>query len=190
VPGEFLPQIKGDIMKARKLFVTNAVIAAAFLLQVSGAAKAQGWDSCSARVQQDERDARQMADRYGYDSREAQHERAELQRDAQNCAYNNSARAFNDGDRDDLRYRSSNGYRGDQNFDGRYNPASQNGYRDGIAMGQKDLRKGKRYRPQKNDQYEDADRGYNRNYGDKDLYRNEYRQAFERGYADGYGSWR
>jgi hypothetical protein len=177
-------------MKSRKLFVTNAIIAAAVLLQTSGAVSAQGWNSCSARVQQDEREARQAADRYGYDSREARHERTELQRDARNCGYNNSTPAFNDGDRDELRYRNSNDYRGDHNYDGRYNPAFQNGYRDGVAMGQKDLRKGKPYRPQKNDQYEDADRGYNRNYGDKNLYKNEYRQAFERGYSDGFGSWR
>ena len=179
-------------MKSQKLFAINAVIAAVVLLVAGGAVRAQGWDSCAARIRQDQRALQQAADRYGYDSQQAQHERAELQRDAQNCGYNYnySARAYNDGDRDDGYYRNSGGDRDDQNYYGRYNPSYDNGYRDGVAIGQRDSRIGKAFRPRNNDQYEDADRGYNRNYGDKNLYKNQYRQAFERGYVDGYGSWR
>jgi len=64
------------------------------------------------------------------------------------------------------------------------------GYRDGVAMGEKDRRKRKQFRPEKNDRYEDADHGYDKSYGPKNLYKEQYRQAFVRGYEDGYGRWR
>ena len=178
-------------MKSNKLSLISAVISAAVVLGVGGAARAQGRDSCSVRVRQDERQVQQAINRYGYNSQQAQHERAELQRDAQNCGYGYyGTRNDTDGDSDDGRYRNGDRDRYDQHYNGRYNPAFDNGYRDGVAMGQRDSQKGKSFRPEKNDQYEDADRGYNRGYGDKNLYKSQYRQAFERGYADGYGRWR
>lgn len=64
------------------------------------------------------------------------------------------------------------------------------GYRDGVAMGEKDLRNGKDFRPEKNDRYEDADHGYRNVYGDKKLYKQRYRSGFIRGYEDGYRRWR
>lgn len=64
------------------------------------------------------------------------------------------------------------------------------GYRDGVSMGQHDAGKHKDFRPQKNDQYEDADHGYRKSYGDKNSYKSRYREGFLRGYQDGYGRWR
>jgi len=64
------------------------------------------------------------------------------------------------------------------------------GYRDGVEQGEKDRRHNKDFRPEKNDHYEDADHGYSKDYGPKDAYKREYRQAFMRGYGDGYGRWR
>jgi hypothetical protein len=68
--------------------------------------------------------------------------------------------------------------------------ASDIGYRDGLEQGAKDRRNRKDFRPEKNDRYEDADHGYHKEYGPKDAFKAEYRQAFVRGYEDGYGKWR
>jgi hypothetical protein len=64
------------------------------------------------------------------------------------------------------------------------------GYRDGVSMGQYTSSKHKEFRPQKNDEYEDADHGYRKSYGDKNACKARYREGFVRGYADGYGRWR
>ena len=64
------------------------------------------------------------------------------------------------------------------------------GYRDGVLQGEKNRKHGKDFRPDKNDRYDDADHGYHKEYGPKDAYKREYRQAFLRGYEDGYGRWR
>jgi hypothetical protein len=145
-------------MKRLRLFL-GVLGSGAILLGTGGAAHAQRWDSCSVRVRHDQQQLNEAIDRYGYNSRNAQHERAELQRDAANCGYDNygdQRYPYNDGDRDDFRYRSSNDYR-----EG-YQQALDNGYRDGQAIGERDGRRGKGFRPEKNDWYEDADRGYNR----------------------------
>lgn len=60
------------------------------------------------------------------------------------------------------------------------------GYRDGRAQGEKDMIKGKPFRPSKNDRFEDADHGYQKEFGKKKLYKEEYRQAFIQGYRDAY----
>ncbi len=60
--------------------------------------------------------------------------------------------------------------------------AYDNGYREGLKEGQKESRKrdGFDYRDEKT--YQRADKGYHREYGDRD----RYRQMFRAGYADGY----
>jgi hypothetical protein len=68
--------------------------------------------------------------------------------------------------------------------------ASDIGYRDGLEQGEKDRKHHKDFRPEKNDRYDDADHGYHKEYGPKDQFKREYRQAFLRGYEDGYGRWR
>ena len=173
-------------MKSSK-FLLAVVGTGTMLLGLGGTARAQRWDACSARVQKNQQDLDQAIDRYGYNSRQAQHERAELQREAANCGYDGYGnRSYNDGDRDDWRYRHGGGY--NDSYDrgyGNYNPAYDNGYRDGLAMGQRDSQRNKAFRPN-NNWYEDADRAYNRAYGDKNFYKRQYRQAFEQGYAEGY----
>ncbi len=69
---------------------------------------------------------------------------------------------------------------------GNQNIARDFGYRDGVAQGEKDRNKGKEYRPRKNDAFEDADHGYHKEFGKKDFYKEQYRQAFIRGYQEGY----
>lgn len=64
------------------------------------------------------------------------------------------------------------------------------GYRDGVAMGEKDHLKGKAFRPEKNEWFEDADHGYHKEFGPKRAYQQQYRDGFVRGYEDGFGRWR
>jgi hypothetical protein len=145
---------------------------------------AQDRDECADRIRKDRRDLARAIDEHGYYSSQARHEWGELQRDAQRCGYS-------DYDGDD-RWRDDRGRYGDQQYDndgqrGYGNPAFDTGYRDGIAMGQRDGQKGKAFRPDKNDYYEDADHGYQKAYGDKGFYKGQYREGFQRGYAEGYG---
>ena len=70
---------------------------------------------------------------------------------------------------------------------GRYHSVAISvGYQDGLLAGKRDSSKGKKFRPEKNDQYEDADHGYRKEYGNKNLYKQEYRQSFVQGYQAGF----
>ena len=61
------------------------------------------------------------------------------------------------------------------------------GYRDGITAGQADQGRNVRSNYRATPAYQNADRGYRPSAGDKDLYRLQFRDGFERGYQDGYG---
>jgi hypothetical protein len=61
------------------------------------------------------------------------------------------------------------------------------GYREGITAGQEDLRRNVRSNFRATPAYQGADRGYRASYGDRDAYRLQFRDGFERGYQDGYG---
>ena len=168
-------------MKSKHVFLLSLAVGAVSIFGMGTTARAQYRDSCADRIRHDQSEVDRAVDRYGYDSQQAQHERGELQRDAANCGYDYR------GDRDDPRYRNGYEHRDYDRRDDRYHAAFDNGYRDGINIGQRDARQGKSFRPQKHDEYEDADRGYNHDYGDKNHYKNEYRQGFQNGYSDGYG---
>ncbi len=64
--------------------------------------------------------------------------------------------------------------------------AFDTGYRDGLGAGQKDWRDRKEYRPERHDSFEDANHGYHKSYGDKSLYKEQYRKGFLRGYDDAF----
>jgi hypothetical protein len=86
------------------------------------------------------------------------------------------------------------GYRGDGSYSrGPYGNsreveriAHENGYHDGREAGEKDARKGREFAVDHHDDFRDADRGYHREYGDKDFYRREFREGFRAGYNDAY----
>jgi hypothetical protein len=61
------------------------------------------------------------------------------------------------------------------------------GYRDGITAGQQDHGRNVRSNFRGSAAYQSADLGYRANDGDKDAYRLQFRDGFERGYEDGYG---
>jgi hypothetical protein len=86
------------------------------------------------------------------------------------------------------------GYREVGNYyDGRFyvDSARRFGYEDGYNDGLRDRRTGHSFRPTHDDHYEDADRGYERRFGDKNYYKRVYREGYRQGYEQGYGSgWR
>lgn len=169
-------------MKLKRLLICLAV--GVGVLGGAGALRAQDRDDCARRVRNDQRDLARAIDQYGYYSSQARHERTELQRDAAKCGYadnNNNDDRWRD-NRDPYNERQSDNY-DRRSYD---NPAVDTGYRDGVTVGQRDREKNKAFRPDKNDYYEDADHGYQRPFGDKGLYKRQYRDAFRQGYADGY----
>jgi hypothetical protein len=82
--------------------------------------------------------------------------------------------------------------------DGRPYPAAQesyynsgriaydNGFREGLKEGEKDGKKRDRFRYQDEGAYEHGDKGYHREYGSVDRYRQSFRTGFAAGYSEGY----
>lgn len=66
------------------------------------------------------------------------------------------------------------------------NPAFERGYRDGFEKGREDARDRDGYDPVRHRWYRSGDRGYDRDFGPKDVYKNVYREAFRAGYDEGY----
>jgi len=66
--------------------------------------------------------------------------------------------------------------------------ASGWGHRDGFKDGWKAALKGRRYNPENNHDFRDADNGYKRRFGSKYLYKASYREGYVRGYEVGYRS--
>ena len=71
--------------------------------------------------------------------------------------------------------------------------AQQNGYRDGLSEGRSDRFSHRRYNFSDSIQFRNAMSGYRWEFGDRELYRSTYRDAFRRGYEEAYqrgGYWR
>ncbi len=68
--------------------------------------------------------------------------------------------------------------------------AFDNGYRDGIRAGQRDLSNHAKFDPASQPSYRDGDHGYRSSFGDLEVYKRQYREGFMRGYQDGYGRWK
>jgi hypothetical protein len=64
--------------------------------------------------------------------------------------------------------------------------AQDNGYRDGLRMGERDRESGRRFDPDNNWMFRRADAGYRFEFGSRDFYRTNYRDGFSRGYEDGF----
>ena len=64
--------------------------------------------------------------------------------------------------------------------------AYDNGYRDGVKRGEQAARDRRPFDVERERDYRNAEGGYNRSFGDRDRYRNDYRGAFAQGYRDGY----
>jgi hypothetical protein len=64
--------------------------------------------------------------------------------------------------------------------------AYDNGYRDGVKRGEQAARDRRAFQVERERDYRDADNGYNREFGDRTRYCNDYRGGFAEGYRDGY----
>jgi len=77
----------------------------------------------------------------------------------------------------------------DAQFGGRYEPRQvgyDNGYNEGLKEGQKDGRARDAFEFRDERAWRNGDKGYHRNYGDRERYRQIFRNGFEAGYNDGY----
>ena len=64
--------------------------------------------------------------------------------------------------------------------------AYDNGFREGVKQGEKDGRKNDRFRYQDENTYRQGDKGYHREYGPVDRYRQSFRTGYAAGYSEGY----
>jgi hypothetical protein len=60
------------------------------------------------------------------------------------------------------------------------------GYNEGIKEGRKDRERGDRFDYRDEEDYRNANTGYNSRFGDRSLYAQYFREAFVNGYTDGY----
>ncbi len=112
--------------------------------------------------------------------------------------YQSMNRRRGDGDRDDGYYGrgpyGGSGYYGGPTYGrgGYDSPAYNWGYRDGQEMARHDLEKRNGYNASPRGPFDDRDRGYQRQYGDKNEYKREYTQGYRAGYDSlfrGRGRW-
>jgi flagellar biosynthesis/type III secretory pathway protein FliH len=64
--------------------------------------------------------------------------------------------------------------------------AYDNGFREGLKEGEKDGRKNDRFAYEDEKSFRRADKGYHREYGPVDRYRQSFRTGYAAGYSDGY----
>ncbi len=64
--------------------------------------------------------------------------------------------------------------------------AYDQGYREGVRKGEQDGRRGDRFAYQNERDFQRGDKGYHRNLGDRDRYRQIFRDGYAVGYSDGY----
>jgi flagellar biosynthesis/type III secretory pathway protein FliH len=64
--------------------------------------------------------------------------------------------------------------------------AFDNGFREGVKQGEKDGRQRKPFAYQDEKTFQRADKGYHREYGTVDRYRQTFRAGYAEGYSDGY----
>ena len=74
--------------------------------------------------------------------------------------------------------------------DNRYDPAYQTGLNDGYEAGLDDGRDNRRFDPVSERRFRSADRGYEREYGSREVYKANYRDAFKIGYQRGFNDGR
>lgn len=97
-----------------------------------------------------------------------------------------------DRDRDDRRDRDRDYGRDDRyrrgggGYGNIYQVARSRGYQDGLNTGASDAQRRQSYNPQRSHYYKDATYGYDRNYGNRDAYRQAYRDGFVQGYNEGF----
>ena len=64
--------------------------------------------------------------------------------------------------------------------------AYDNGFREGVKQGEKDAKKSEPFSYQDDKTFQHADKGYHREFGTLDRYRQSFRTGYSAGYSDGY----
>jgi hypothetical protein len=64
--------------------------------------------------------------------------------------------------------------------------AYDNGFREGARHGEDDARHHRDFRVDRDRDYRRDDNGYRRDYGERDVYRREFRRGYETGYSEAY----
>jgi hypothetical protein len=64
--------------------------------------------------------------------------------------------------------------------------AYDHGFHEGLEAGENDGLNGRRFEPSRHGDWRDGDEGYHRNYGDREFYRQSFRNGFEAGYLQAY----
>ena len=91
-----------------------------------------------------------------------------------------------DRDRRDDRYDRRNDRYRDRNYGNYgYEQARQQGYSYGMNVGASDAQRGQSYNPQRSKYWRNATEGYN-SYGNREQYKQVFRNAFEQGYREGF----
>jgi outer membrane murein-binding lipoprotein Lpp len=80
-----------------KIMLAGVVLGASLLFGGASTARADNWRSCEERIEQEQHDLDRAIARHGYYSRQANHERRELNRLYRECSYRHRDR---DHDRD------------------------------------------------------------------------------------------
>jgi hypothetical protein len=73
-----------------------------------------------------------------------------------------------------------------QSYNDSRRAAYDNGYKEGVKEGEKDGRRHDAFRYEDEKSFQRADKGYHREYGDLDRYRQSFRNGYSTGYSDSY----
>ena len=166
------------------LFTKLPMLALALFLLLPSVAVAQdGWWGQDRRER--ERQRREEIRERRRERREARRERRTDRRDG----YYNDGYYRNDG-------YNNNGYYGNRdnypNYGGSYDmrqTALNAGYNNGREEGREDRQRGEGFNFQDEGEFQNATKDYNSRYGDRETYRRYFREAFARGYRDGYNGY-
>lgn len=175
----------------------RSLLLGAALLTTSAWAFGQGYYSPAQFHDRDDRAA--YRDGYQQGQMDARDHRG-FRPDANRYREGDDRRAFRDGyeagyrsrgghdwdrDRNNGAYNNNGGYYGGRGYGNMNSIAQQNGYRDGMNDGRKDRMTGHSFRPTQDDNYKNAP-GYSSNMGDRQQYKNVYRERYQQGYQVGY----
>ena len=126
---------------------------------------------------------------WNQDRRERRQDRRERRRERREDRRERRADRRNDGYNNDGYYGNRDNY---PNYGGSHDmrqTALNAGYNNGREEGREDRQRGEGFNFQDEGDFQNATRDYNSRYGDRETYRRYFREAFARGYRDGYNGY-
>lgn len=79
---------------------------------------------------------------------------------------------------------------GDHGRRDRFQPGFDQGYRDGSRVANEDMEHRKPFDPYPRGKYSNMDRGYHRDYGNREAYRRDYAEGYRQGYRSAFRHYR